>query len=90
MRAVVYDRYGPPNVLHFADLPQPIPKDDEVLVKVHATTVTRADCETRSANRRSGTLLYLLSHLTFGVRHPRQRTLGVEFAGETSCFRVKY
>ena len=82
MRAVVYDRYGPPEVLHFADLPQPVPKDDEVLIKVHATTVTRADCETRSANRRSGTLLYLLSHLIFGVRHPRQRTLGVEFAGE--------
>ena len=82
MRAVVYDRYGPPQVLHFADLPEPVPKDDEVLVKVHATTVTRADCETRSANRRSGTLLYLLSHLVFGVRHPRQPTLGVEFAGE--------
>lgn len=82
MRAVVFDRYGPPGVLHFADLPQPVPNDDEVLIKVHATTVTRADCETRSANRRSGTLLYLLSHLIFGIRHPRQRTLGVEFAGE--------
>jgi len=57
MRAVVYDRYGPPQVLHFADLPAPVPKDDEVLVKVRTTTVTRADCETRSANRRSGTLL---------------------------------
>jgi len=82
MRAIVYERYGPPQVLHFAELPQPVPKDDEVLIKVHATTVTRADCETRSANRRSGTLLYLLSHLVFGVRHPRQPTLGVEFAGE--------
>jgi NADPH:quinone reductase-like Zn-dependent oxidoreductase len=82
MRAVVYDRYGPPEVLHFADLPQPVPRDDEVLVKVRATTVTRADCETRSANRRSGMLLYLLSHLIFGVRRPRQRTLGIEFAGE--------
>jgi NADPH:quinone reductase-like Zn-dependent oxidoreductase len=82
MRAVVYDRYGPPEVLHFAEVPQPVPNDDEVLIKVHATTVTRADCETRSANRRSGTLLYLLSHLIFGIRHPRQPTLGVEFAGE--------
>ncbi len=82
MRAVVFDRYGPPEVLHFEEIPQPVPKHDEVLVRVHATTVTRADCETRSANRRSGTLLYLLSHLTFGVRHPRRRTLGVEFAGE--------
>jgi NADPH:quinone reductase-like Zn-dependent oxidoreductase len=54
MRAVVYDRYGPPEVLHLADVPQPIPKGDEVLVKVHAVGVTRADCETRAANRRSG------------------------------------
>jgi NADPH:quinone reductase-like Zn-dependent oxidoreductase len=82
MRAVAFDRYGPPEVLHFEDVPKPVPKDDEVLIKVHATTITRADCETRSANKRSGTLLYLLSHLIFGVRHPRQRTLGVEFAGE--------
>jgi NADPH:quinone reductase-like Zn-dependent oxidoreductase len=36
MRAVVYDRYGPPEVLHFAEVPQPIPKEDEILVKVHA------------------------------------------------------
>jgi NADPH:quinone reductase-like Zn-dependent oxidoreductase len=85
VRAVVYDRYGPPQVLHLAEVPRPAPKDDEVLVEVHATTVTRADCETRSANRRSGTFLYLLSHLIFGVRHPRQRTLGVEFAGEVTA-----
>jgi NADPH:quinone reductase-like Zn-dependent oxidoreductase len=82
MRAIAYERYGRPEVLHFAEMPQPVPKDDEVLIKVHATTVTRADCETRSANLRSGTLLYLLSHLVFVVRHPRQPTLGVEFAGE--------
>jgi NADPH:quinone reductase-like Zn-dependent oxidoreductase len=85
MRAVVYDRYGPPAVLHIAEVPQPEPKEDEVLVKVHATTVTRADCETRSANRRSGTLLYLLSHLVFGVRRPRQPILGVEFAGDVAA-----
>jgi len=84
MRAVVYDRYGPPEVLHFAEVPRPIPKDDEVLVKIHAVGVTRADCETRSANRRSGLLISLLSRLVFGVRRPRRPILGIEFAGEVA------
>jgi NADPH:quinone reductase-like Zn-dependent oxidoreductase len=84
MRAVVYDKYGPPEVLHFAEVPQPIPKEDEVLVKVHAVGVTRADCETRSANRRSGPFISLLSRLVFGVRRPRQPVLGIEFAGEVA------
>src|ERR1700680_2608157 len=53
MRAVVYDRYGPPDVLRLEDVERPIPKEDEVLVKIHATAVTRADCATREANRRS-------------------------------------
>ena len=82
MRAVACDRYGPPEVLHFVELPEPTPSDDEVLVRVHATTVTRADCATREANRRSGLFVSLLSHLVFGVRRPRQQILGIEFAGE--------
>ena len=53
MRAVVYDRYGPPEVQRLEDVEQPVPKDDEVLVRIHATTVTRSDCATREANRRS-------------------------------------
>jgi NADPH:quinone reductase-like Zn-dependent oxidoreductase len=54
MRAVVYDRYGPPDVLRLEDVARPVPTRDEVLVKVHATTVNRLDCATREANRRSG------------------------------------
>jgi len=84
MRAVVYDKYGPPEVLHFAEVPRPVPKDDEVLVKVHAVGVTRADCETRAANRRSGLFISVLSRLVFGVRRPRQPILGIEFAGEVA------
>jgi NADPH:quinone reductase-like Zn-dependent oxidoreductase len=82
MRAVVYDRYGPPDVLHFADMEQPTPKEDEVLIKVHATTVNRLDVHTREANRRSGIAVTLLSRLVSGVRRPRQPILGSEFAGE--------
>ena len=49
MRAVVHDRYGPPDVLRLADVAQPVPQEAEVLVRIHATTVNRSDCGWRSA-----------------------------------------
>jgi NADPH:quinone reductase-like Zn-dependent oxidoreductase len=82
MRAVVYDRYGPPEVQRLEEVERPVPKADEVLVKIHATTVNRLDCHTREANRRGGPVVQLISRLVFGVRRPRQRILGSEFAGE--------
>ena len=85
MRAVVYDRYGPPDVLRLEDAERPVPKEDEVLVKIHATTVTRADCATREANRRSGLLVTLISRMISGIRRPKQRILGSEFAGEVAA-----
>ena len=85
MRAVVFDRYGPPDVLRLEDVERPVPKDDEVLVKVHATTVNRLDCATREANRRSGLALSFMSRLVFGLRRPKQRVLGTEFAGEVEA-----
>jgi NADPH:quinone reductase-like Zn-dependent oxidoreductase len=78
---VVYDRYGPPDVLRLADVERPVPKDHEVLVRIRATTVTRADCATREANRRSGLIAALLSRLIFGLRRPKRRVLGSELAG---------
>ena len=85
MRAVVYDRYGPPDVLRLEDVERPVPKEDEVLVKIHATTVTRSDCATREANRRSGLAVMLISRLISGLRRPRQRILGSELAGEVEA-----
>jgi NADPH:quinone reductase-like Zn-dependent oxidoreductase len=85
MRAVVYDRYGPPEVLRLEDVERPVPKEDEVLVKIHATTVNRLDVHTREANRRSGLAVSLLSRLVSGLRRPRQRILGTEFAGEVEA-----
>jgi NADPH:quinone reductase-like Zn-dependent oxidoreductase len=85
MRAVVYDRYGPPDVLRLEDVECPVPKEDEVLVKIHATTVNRLDVHTREANRRSGLAVSLLSRLVSGLRRPRQRILGTEFAGEVEA-----
>ena len=85
MRAVVFDRYGPPEVLRLDEVERPVPRDTEVLVKVQATTVNRFDTATREANRRSGLAISLLSRLVSGLRRPRQRVLGTEFAGEVEA-----
>ena len=85
MRAVVYDRYGPPEVLRLEDVERPVPKEDEVLVRVHATTVNRLDTATREANRRSGLAISLMGRLVLGLRRPRHRILGTEFAGEVEA-----
>jgi len=82
MRAVIYDRYGPPEVQRLEEVEPPLPKDDEVLVKIHATTVNRTDCEIRDANRRNGWAVMLLSRLLTGLLRPKQRILGSELAGE--------
>jgi NADPH:quinone reductase-like Zn-dependent oxidoreductase len=82
MRAVVYDHYGPADVLRFEDVEKPVQKDDEVLVKVHATTVNRFDVHTREANMTSGPVVSLLSRLVSGFPRPRRPILGSEFAGE--------
>jgi NADPH:quinone reductase-like Zn-dependent oxidoreductase len=84
MKAVVYDRYGPPEVLRFEEVERPEPKEDEVLVKVHATTVNRSDVHIREANRSNGLAATLLSRMVSGLRGPRQRILGSEFAGEVA------
>jgi NADPH:quinone reductase-like Zn-dependent oxidoreductase len=85
MRAVVYEHYGPPDVLRLADVERPIPEDDEVLVKVHASTVNRADVHTREANQKGGRAISMISRLVSGVRRPRQPILGTEFAGEVEA-----
>ena len=81
MKAVVYDHYGPPDVLRIEDVPKPVPREDELLVRVRASTVNRLDVHTREANFKSGPVVSLLSRLVSGVRGPRQRILGSEFAG---------
>ena len=84
MRAVLYDRYGPPEVLRLEEVERPVPKEDEVLVKIHATTVNRLDVHTREANRRGGIAVMFLSRLVSGLQRPRQPILGSEFAGEVA------
>ena len=69
------DRYGPPDVLRVADVEQPVAKENEVLVTVHASTVTRGDAMlVRSAE-------YRFARLFTGIRRPRRTSFGTEFAG---------
>jgi NADPH:quinone reductase-like Zn-dependent oxidoreductase len=85
MKAVVYDRYGPPEVLRIGQVERPAPRDGELLVRVRASTVNRLDCHTREANRSNGLVISGISRLVSGVRRPRQPILGTEFAGEVAA-----
>src|SRR5687767_12828774 len=78
MRAVVHDSYGPPEVLRLEEVERPVPKADEVLVRVHATTVNRTDTGFRSAE-------YFISRFFTGLRRPKWRIPGSEFAGEVEA-----
>ena len=78
MRAAVHTRYGPPDVVRVVDVPTPTPGDNEVLVKVHATTVNRTDCGFRGAKP------FFIRVFT-GLRRPRVTILGNEFAGQVQA-----
>ncbi len=80
MKAAVYTQYGPPEVVSVQKVEQPAPAADEVLVKVHATTVTTADWRLRASAFPGG--LWLPGRLMTGVLAPRNKVLGGEFAGE--------
>jgi NADPH:quinone reductase-like Zn-dependent oxidoreductase len=80
MKAIVCLKYGPPDVLELKEVAKPTPKDNEVLVKVHATTVTSGDCRCRSF--KSPILMWIPMRIVLGFRKPRKPILGVELAGE--------
>jgi NADPH:quinone reductase-like Zn-dependent oxidoreductase len=80
---VVWTRYGPPEGLRVEDVPKPIPRADELLIKVHATAVTAGDCELRGLRFSIG--LRLLVRLTMGLTRPRNKVLGQALAGEVEA-----
>jgi NADPH:quinone reductase-like Zn-dependent oxidoreductase len=83
MKAAVYDRYGPPEVLHLTEVPKPEPRDDEVLIRVRASTVSAPDFRCRSFT--VPRTYWLPARLALGVFKPRQRILGAELSGEVEA-----
>ncbi|MBL9039718.1 MAG: NAD(P)-dependent alcohol dehydrogenase [Archangium sp.] len=87
MRAAVYERYGAPEVVLVKEVAKPAPKDDEVLIRVRATTVTAADWRARSLNAPLG--FGFMMRLVFGVTGPRKTILGTELAGDVEAVGAK-
>lgn len=80
MKAMIYEKYGSPDVLKLEEVEKPTPKKDEVLIKVFATTVTKYDCWARSSTAPPG--FWLPSRIASGLRKPKITILGTDFAGE--------
>ncbi|MCR8630953.1 NAD(P)-dependent alcohol dehydrogenase [Paenibacillus radicis (ex Xue et al. 2023)] len=80
MKAIVCTKYGSPDVLKLKEVEKAIPKDNEILVKVYATTVTSGDCRVRSFN--SPLSYWIPMRIFLGLRKPRKPILGVELSGE--------
>lgn len=84
MKAIVWTKYGPPDVLQLKEVEKPSPKDNEVLIKVYAATVTAGDCEARSLKFQSW--ISLPMRLYVGLTKPKRITiLGQELAGEIAA-----
>jgi len=81
MRAVVYEEYGPPEVLRFREVEKPVPRSNEILVKVHATTVSAAAVNIRKGIHPDSRFFTFMTRMMFGLRRPRRPILGYEFAG---------
>ncbi|PFC65778.1 NAD(P)-dependent alcohol dehydrogenase [Bacillus cereus] len=80
MKAIICTKYGPPNVLQLQNVEKPKPKKNEVLVKIHATSVSTGDCRIRGFN--SPLLFWIPMRIILGFRKPRKPILGVELSGK--------
>jgi NADPH:quinone reductase-like Zn-dependent oxidoreductase len=83
MKAIVYEKYGPPDVLELREIEKPSPKNDEILIKVRATTVSTGDWRARSLEMPPG--FGFMGRLFFGISKPRQPILGTELAGDVEA-----
>ena len=80
LKAAFYTKYGPPNVLHIREVEKPTPKDNEVLIRTYAASVTMGDCELRSFT--FPTWIWLPLRIVFGVRKPKRSIPGFYLSGE--------
>lgn len=83
MKAIVCTKYGPPEVLQLKEIEKPAPGENEVLIRIHATTVTSGDARVRGLNVPLG--FGLITRLVFGIAGPRKQILGLELAGEVEA-----
>ncbi|PCI69118.1 MAG: NAD(P)-dependent alcohol dehydrogenase [Piscirickettsiaceae bacterium] len=81
MKAIVYNKYGSPDVLQIKEIEKPKPKDDEVLIKVHSAEVTKSDCEMRSF-KFAVKWFWLPLRLAWGIFKPKKKVLGGYFSGQ--------
>jgi NADPH:quinone reductase-like Zn-dependent oxidoreductase len=82
LKAILHTQYGPPDLLHLEEVQRPTPKANEVLIVIHATTVSTADCNVRNFTFVTKSMLPI-AKLMFGIRKPwKARILGTELAGE--------
>ena len=81
MKAIVHTKYGPPDELQYKEVEKPVPKHNEVLVKIHATTVTTSDCNVRNFTFVPKSFLFF-SRIMFGFKKPKINILGIDLAGE--------
>ncbi|MBK5114782.1 MAG: NAD(P)-dependent alcohol dehydrogenase [Candidatus Heimdallarchaeota archaeon] len=80
MKAIVYEKYGPPEVFQLKEVEKPTPKDNEVLIRIFATTATKYDCWVRSSTAPPG--FRLMNRIASGIRKPKKPIIGMELAGE--------
>jgi NADPH:quinone reductase-like Zn-dependent oxidoreductase len=85
MRAIVYTEYGPPEVLHLEEVAKPIPKDNEILVKVHASTVSTGTLWARNGKHPDSMFFTFMARMFFGLTKPRKPILGYEVSGEVEA-----
>ncbi|PKO98904.1 MAG: NAD(P)-dependent alcohol dehydrogenase [Bacteroidetes bacterium HGW-Bacteroidetes-8] len=81
MKAIVHSKYGPPDELQLKEVQKPVPKENEVLIKIHATTVTTTDCNARNFTFVPKSFMFF-ARLVFGFKTPKINILGIDLAGE--------
>lgn len=81
MKAIVHTKYGPPDELQLKEVEKPVPGDNEVLIKIHATTVTTTDCNARNFTFVPKSFMFF-ARMMFGFKKPRIKILGIDLAGE--------